>query len=217
MEKSNSKIVAVAALVVAVIALSVGFAALSATLNISSDADITVHPENTFEANINYYGTATCTPSSAHVTVGNAGTLSGKNWSGIVVTLQEPGDNVVCEATVKNQSTFDGYLKSITADSNISCAAGSTNGASAAKVTAVCGDIEMTVGVGTTGAENVTPAITNSAHAGLSGISTNNTIASTNGEHKVKVTIQYKNPGTLSDGDIKVTLPGIQLGYNTEN
>ena len=200
MEKNNSKIVAVAALVVAAIALSVGFAALSATLNISSDTNVTVHPANTFEANINYTGTATCTPSSANVTVGNVGTLSGKNWSGIVVTLQEPGDSVTCEATITNASTFDGYLKSITPDANISCDAASTDGASSDKVTAVCGEMEMTVGVGATGTENVTPTITNSG-----------------GTHKAKVTIRYKTPGTLSDGDIKVTLPGISLGYNTEN
>ena len=217
MEKSNSKIVAVAALVVAVIALSVGFAALSATLNISNDANITVHPANTFEANINYFGNATCTPSSEHVTVENAGTASGKNWSGIVVKLQEPGDYVTCEATVKNQSTFDGYLKSITADNNIGCTAASTDGASSEKVTAVCGDIEMTVGVGTNGTENVTPKITNSAHVGLSGITTNNSIAKESGTHKVKVTVTYKTPGTLADGDIQVTLPGIELSYNTEN
>ena len=217
MEKNNSKIVAVAALVVAAIALSVGFAALSATLNISSDTNVTVHPATTFEANINYTGTATCTPSSANVTVGNVGTLSGKNWSGIVVTLQEPGDSVTCEATITNASTFDGYLKSITPDANISCDAASTDGASSDKVTAVCGEMEMTVGVGATGTENVTPTITNSAHTGASGISTSNNIAANGGTHKAKVTIRYKTPGTLSDGDIKVTLPGISLGYNTEN
>lgn len=216
MEKSNSKIVAVAALVVAVIALSVGFAALSATLNISSDASVTVHPENTFEANISYTGTASCTP-SGHATVANAGTLNNKIWNGIVVNLQEPGDSVVCTATITNSSSFDGYLKSVTADSNISCEAGSTNGASATKVTEVCGDMAMTVGVGANGTENVTSEITNAAHAGLSAITTNNSIAKTNGTHTVKVTITYKNPGALSDGDIKVTLPGIELGYNTEN
>ena len=217
MEKNNSKIVAIAALVVAIIALSVGFAALSATLNISNDANVIVHPANTFEANINYFGTATCTPSSEHVTVESAGTASGKNWSGIIVKLQEPGDSVVCEATVKNQSTFDGYLKSITTDSNIECQAASTDGASTDKVTAVYQDIQMTVGVGTNGTENVTSAITSSAHTGLSGISTNNSIASAGGTHKAKVTITYKTPGTLSDGDIKVSLPGIQLSYNTKN
>ncbi len=216
MEKNNSKVVAVVALVVAVVALSVGFAAFSAQLNIAGDANVTVNPENTFSANLKYVASSmSCTAGENTTAVAtSAGNVSDTTWSGIVATLKKPGDYVTCTATIKNESSFDGYLKSITPANDITCAPVGTGDAAASttNATTVCGDMEMVVDV-----DGTATTITKASNTGLTGISTNNTIAKSSGTDTVTVTIRYKSGGAEADGDIKVTLPQINLAYKTEN
>ena len=215
MEKNNSKVIAVVALVVAVVALSVGFATYSATLTITNTT-ATINPANTFSENVKYKAsTMSCTPST-NASVVSAGTVSDTVWNGVQVTLTAPGDSVTCQATVQNSSAFVAYLRNITTSSTISCAAGTgTGAASTTNVAAVCPGMELTI---TAGGSTATATSTAAASQAVTG-TTGNTIAAisgtTPGEATVSFTITYKNDAQAADGSIVVTLPQMNLIYET--
>ena len=216
MEKNNSKVVAIVALVVAVVALSVGFAAFSAQLNIAGDANVIVNPQNAFAAGLKYRtNTLQCNAGqNTTAVVNNAGTLTDTVWNGIDVTLKAPGDYVTCTATVENTSDLDGFLKNINASAVLSCApAGSgESAATASNATSVCADMEMVVDV-----DGSSSTFTSASSTGGT-FNSNNTIAKTSGTDTVTVTIRYKSPAaTTANGDVKVTLPQINLIYKVEN
>ena len=132
MEKTNSsKIVAIVALVVAVLGLSVGFAAYTSTLNISANANVQVDGSDwdvgfanndTPSVMAAVSGTAT-TISGTGVT--NAGSLSMYKYTitqGTAATLSTTANEAVSYAfKIKNAGSIDAILKSITT-AGISCA-----------------------------------------------------------------------------------------------
>lgn len=208
MEKNTGKIIAICGLVVAVIALAVGFAAYSATLTISS-FDVKVG-DDTFSPNVNYRAESmSCTP-GGNATVTSAGTVSGTTWSGIQASFKGPGDSITCTATVENTSSFIGYLKSLTTASPLVCAADDSNSNPATiGVSDACTGMTLDVTVG-----SATMQAT-SAAAGSNTSITGNTIAATTGTQTVTLVLTYATGSAVADGDFKVTVPQINLLYKT--
>lgn len=207
MEKNNGKIVAVVALAIAVVALSVGFAAFAATLTIDSNATITA--SNAFTDKVNYVtGSPKCYYTGGTTTAegSTAGTASAKSWSGVKVALSDDHKSVTCEADVLNASEYTAYLRQISIGGTLTCASKGTGDAAATNADTICGTVSAKVDVGTDSATFNTT--TSTAVTDTSG-----SITATQTE-KVKLTIAYTSTAK-PDGDIDITVPTISLLYKT--
>ena len=208
MEKNNSKIVAIVALVVAVVALSVGFATYSQTLTINSAA--VIEPTNTFTENVKYRASsASCTTNGDAEVVTTNMQLTDTAWSGVSATLKTPGDYVECTATVENLSTYIAYLKEINTASAITCAANAsgTNSNAATNADAVCANVTLDITAGSDTAQATSSAAANNT-------STSGSIAAESGTQTVKFRVTFGG-STPADGDITISVPQINLIYRT--
>ncbi len=218
MEKNNGKIIAVVALVVAVVALSVGFAAFADTLTIQGNATVE-KAADAFEGSFQYDEsvTPTCKAGSTTLTLTSPyspGTVSGDTWTGISVPLKEGAYTVECTATIKNTSAYDAYLTKLSVNGPITCASTGANAAS--NTTDVCSRITGTVQVGASGNTLSFNKDSTSSTAVSTGLTAS--VAKTNGTETVKVTITFDSttaPAVVPDGDITVTLPTISHDYST--
>ena len=126
MEKNNGKIIAIVALIVAVVALSVGFAAFADQLTIDGNATVK-QGANAFDDQTNglaYLSSSpacviTNTQTSVATSPYSQGTASGDTWSGISVPLTTDNPSVTCTATVENRTAYTAYLRGITTNSGI--------------------------------------------------------------------------------------------------
>lgn len=211
MEKNNGKIVAVVALVVAVVSLSVGFAAFAATLTIDSNATVKANDE--FSPNVNYVsGSTKCyytdDNTKTAITGASAGTASNKTWTGVSVPLTTEHKSVTCEAQISNTSAYVAKLNKISISDVLSCASVAASGDDAAtNVSTICPTVSAKVDVAT---DTATFTSTNKADV----TSVSSTIAKDNGTEMVYLTIAYTST-VAADGDIKITVPTISLLYKT--
>lgn len=106
MEKERKvKVLSLAALVVAVLGLTVAFAALSQTLTINGTASV-----NASEWDIHFANLSDATIEGAATTTKPV--LSGTSISGYAVTLTKPGDSVTYEFDIVNGGSVDATLSS---------------------------------------------------------------------------------------------------------
>ncbi len=218
MEKNNGKIIAIVALVVAVVALSVGFAAFADQLTIDGQAtaqgsenpfdDTTngaLEYDNTANATKCYYGNDTSDTTTVH------GTASGDSWSGISVSLTREKPSVTCTATVKNDTTYNAYLRGIKASGPVTCASNGTNAATNAS--SVCATVAVTAQFGAAASDKITINKDTAANyeitSGLSGS------VSANGTSTVTVVISYDPTNSSADEDVTITLPTITHTYSS--
>ena len=214
MEKDrSSKVIAVVALLVAVIGLSVGFASFSSTLTISSSANVTPNSD-TFKVVFSSNGTILTTEavigdvtgtgaSATNATINND---TNPTISGLAANFTEPGQKVVYTFYAHNSGEYDAFLKSVTyanvtgkSESKV-CTAGS--GTTETLVTNACDDISVKVNVGTTNTTASTADIT--GHSLLKGAF-----------EQVTVTIEYAADGDRADGDFSVSFGDISLVYSS--
>lgn len=214
MEKNRtSKIIAVVALVVAVLGLSLGFAAFSNTLTISSSAYVSPSSENfkigfsTSATSVGATGSLTGTPTGT-ASAGTA-TLTGTTISGIQANLKAPGDTVTYTFYVHNTGEYDAYLNSITHE-NVTgqnapkvCTAVDTTNTTSSLVSAACEDISISVKVGTDAA--VAGSVASISGHKLSKLT----------YEPIVVTITYASDGDRADGDFNVAFGDIKLIYAT--
>lgn len=234
MEKSNSgKIIAVIALAVAVIGLSVGFAAFSSTLNIQSETNAQI---DTNLWNVGFADTTDtmadlATPTTVTGTTGgnDNGTLNMLKYTlsqGTAATLSTAsGSSVTYNFKIKNAGQINAALSSITT-AGLTCAY-STNASgriieqdetpnTGAQVTQGTGDIAdtdcrtmftATLTIGGTGynitSSTVTPSPSNTLNLGNS-VDASLTIASTG-----------TTPTNVPNGDFKVTLGPTTVVYGS--
>ena len=216
MEKNNGKVIAIVALLVGVVALSVGFAAFTDQLTINGTATAKVG-DNPFEDKtngLNYKAnTAECHSTAATstnvITEGySAGTLSEDSWSAIKVPLTKDIPSVTCTAKVENKTDYVAYLKSIGANAGVSCA--STGANATPNANSVCANTHVVVQVGSVADDKIefgtTQPTTNS--------STTGSVAS-KGEETVTVTISYDPTKVVADEDVTITLPTITHDYSS--
>lgn len=140
--KKKNNMVGFIALIVAIVGLSIGFAAFSTTLTVdfgntkvtpsSSDWDVTYVCTPTATAS----GTATC----------GKGSVSGTTWASLTATLKRPGDKCVWKCTIENSGKYIAYLKSISGGAK-TC----TPAATSAIATEACSDITFTKSPGSAG------------------------------------------------------------------
>lgn len=93
-------------LVIAVILMTVGFAAYSQTLNINGNVTVKGSPWNV------HYVNGTVTPSANSVTA-TAASVTNTDFT-FTVTLEKPGDFYEATVTVKNEGTITAYLNKVT-------------------------------------------------------------------------------------------------------
>ena len=161
MEKNrSSKIIAVVALVVAVFGLTLGFAAFSNTLTISSSAYVSPSSEN-FKINLsgsesgittNVVGTPAQSENLGYYA--SQASVSGSRISGLKANVTQPGQEVSYTFYVHNDGEYDAYLNSIVF-ANVEgqsapryCVAVDPQTTTASLVSAACESISVTVKVG---------------------------------------------------------------------
>lgn len=217
MEKErSSKVLAIVALLVAVVGLSVGFAAYTATLKISSSATVT--PTEDFDV---YFSTSGTTQTTGDVTpvvkandvevttttAGNpkadAATLSDTTISGLKAYFTEPGQTVTYSFYAHNASDYVAYLNQVVfaeveSGKTKVCTAKTE---STIGVDAACNDITITVEV-----DDDTYPTTDTNVSGHTLIK--------NGYEPVVVTISYADNGNRANGDFDVAFGDITLTYN---
>lgn len=221
MENKNGKVIAIAALVVAVVALSVGFAAFSDTLTIDGAATANASGD-AFDATSNNglnYKSATgkCYLTSdnsktalAGADAGNLATGGGNGvdtWSGISVPLGSSAKDVTCEAIVENKSAYKAFLTGLSTAAGLTCA--STGANATTNQTNVCAATTVTVSIND-GTNTDSMSITNAA---ASSSTKTVEINPTNGEATVTVRINYA--GADTDQDTTITIPTITHAYSS--
>lgn len=214
MEKDrSSKVIAIVALLVAVVGLSVGFAAFSSTLTISSSANVTPNSDTfkvVFSSNDTTLTTeavnGNVTGTGASATAATINNDTNPTISGLAATFTEPGQKVVYTFYAHNSGEYEAFLKSVTyanvtgkSESRV-CTPGRDT--TAALVTNACDDISVKVNVGTTN--------TTASKANITGHS----LAKTDFE-PVTVTIEYASNGDRADGDFSVAFGDISLVYSS--
>ena len=214
MEKGrSSKAIAIVALLVGVIGLSIGFAAFSNTLTIKSSATVTAD-EGTFNVDFSKVngsvveGTVSASPASLgdDATIDNSGAPT---ISGLKAKFTEPGQTVTYSFYAHNDGEFVAYLKSI-AFNTVSdgktkvCTAAADSEATADLVQAACDGISISIDVGTS-----LKGITGS-QADITGHS----LAKDTSE-PIVVTIAYDADAQRPDGDIEVAFGDIELLYSS--
>lgn len=219
MEKNRgSKVIAIVALVVAVVGLSLGFAAFSNTLVISSSATVTPN-EDTFSVVFSSSETGLATNGVTGVTttgatVGTATIVNdGENptISGLTAGFTAPGQSVSYTFYLHNDGEYESFLKSIAfanatgASTTKACTIPAESTATEALVNAACGDISLTVTLGE--GEN-TLSVTGS-ETGLS-----RSLAKDASE-AVTVTIAYAEGNNRADGAFNVAFGDISLTYSS--
>ncbi|MBO5121482.1 MAG: hypothetical protein J6C28_07360 [Bacilli bacterium] len=133
MKKQNSKILVIIALALTTVALTLGFAAFSTTLNISSNATVTpniadfkvtIYGMKTEEAANKYAEDGTLTEESLSTTISTPPTLADENMSAsianidntnhtisnIKINLVNPSSEVPYYFIIKNEGKYDVYL-----------------------------------------------------------------------------------------------------------
>ena len=235
MEKDRGgRVIAIVALMIGVVGLTIGFAAFTNTLTIKSDATVTpdssllnVAFSNENAANTTAVTTpdisATLNPSNVtdftaeHATINNAAT-GGPIIENLSVSFTAPGQTATYEFYTKNIGTLNAYLSNVVfnnvtgGSSSKVCTKVTENKttdqqATDALVAAACNDISLTL---TLGSENFT---TSTARAGFNTATTHDLVSTAS--EKVTVTITYAANGAQADGDFTVDFGDIQLVYKS--
>ena len=213
----NRQGVTIAALIIAIVGLSIGFAAFSNTLTIRGTATVTPDRSNfsvVFSTNASELETNPVTPNSA--TLGDAGTINNREGNprltGLKAKFTSPGDSVTYSLYVLNNGQYDAYLTNLNFDtvdgSNfVKCISGS--GATDTLTQQACGDISVTVQVGQ-------ESFSSNAQTGLTNTLNNHVLLKGNSE-PVTVTISYANNNHYVDGPVTIMIGDIQLQYRTVN
>ena len=113
MEKERgAKVIAIVALLIAVVGLTVGYAAYSSTLTINGTAN--VDPAS-WDVHFGYKtGTSLTAEKVGNAVETTAPTLADTTISGFDVTLKAPGDSVTYNFVIKNAGTLNAKLANFT-------------------------------------------------------------------------------------------------------
>lgn len=143
MEKERgAKVIAIVALLIAVVGLTVGYAAYSSTLTINGTAN--VDPAS-WKVNFGYKtGDSLTGTIKGHATETTAPTLADTTISGFDVTLKAPGDSVTYNFLIKNSGTLNAKLANFTMGT-LTCAPNASGSISQEAATKLCGELKYTL------------------------------------------------------------------------
>lgn len=208
MEKNNSsKIIAIIALVVAVIGLSIGFAAFTTSLTINAKADVTVDQTKfkiQFSTDDGSITPGQVTPSVSGATADKA-TIAQTTISGINVHFTADSQSATYSFYVYNDSPYTAYLTGVTfANANPQCSYKTEADGNQELLTAACRQIQTTV-----------TAHSGSWTASDAAITGKSLEPNTGAEITVKV--ESKAGATAVDSAYDATIGNITLNYSTKN
>ena len=199
-------------LVAVISTISVGFAAFSSTLNISSSATVT---PNSDDFNIVFsssqYAITTRDDSGTLVSgTGTNGAIGGitnlyrKSASGLIAQFTEPGQSLSTTIYAHNIGEYDAYLTGITfgsvdGENQKVCTASSD--ASDSLVQSACEGINISINVGGTNYEY--------------GEAISNHVLSKGSVEPVVITVTYAEGASRADGDFDIAFGDISLDYST--
>ena len=243
MEKDRSvKVIAVLALVVAVVGLSLGFAAFTSTLTISPAATV-VPEDNMYVIFSNQNGAPSSTtiggtmndamssartrllaenvtapnlPAAADAVIDNATNKKAPKITNLSATFTAPGQSVTYNFFAYNEMSYQTFLRTITFDtSKYECSP--DPGTDSTTATNVCKAITVSVSVGTTGSvatANIAGDGSVTKNQFSAPANTPHTLGATSGE-PVSVVISYPSGAAQTNGSVSVTLPDVQVGYSS--
>lgn len=239
MEKERGgKIIAIVALVIGVVGLTIGFAAFSNTLTISSSAEY--NPDNNI-FNVDFSSTtgsvvdgnlapktltpATDGPSGATATISNA---SDPTITGIKATFTEPGQSVVYEFYTRNAGEIEAFLRSVTFEAASPTAGTVSNVVTVGSGFKTCTQLTKgtpgnpaTVTTMTAACEDINLTLTLGTENMTGGKTRNAFTTATahdlaaNAEEKVTLTISYPAGSDRADGDFTVNFGDITFLYSS--
>ena len=204
------KIVAIVALLLGVVGVTLGYAAFSNTLTISSTAE--VRPDSS-AFNVDFstssssvvadpivptLSPATDGPTATNGTINNTNAPTATN---LKATFTEPGQEVTYSFYAYNAGEYVAYLNSISFVGSKTCTA--ATGTTQALVDTACTGITLSAQVGSEAA-TTTDVTSISSHS-----------LGTNAGEAVIVKITYAANAGRADGDFDVTLPDIVLTYDS--
>ena len=215
MEKNRTgQVIALLALVVGVVGLSIGFAAFSSVLKIQSNATVTPDSDT---LNVDFSSSSTevvtdeitpvATPNSLVVTNAKIDNTNDPTISNLSATFTEPGQKAVYTFYAYNAGELTAYLKSIVyanvTGENSTKVCTAKSGTTDALVQKACDGISVKVKVGS-------EAETNSGIANI----TSHSLLKGVGE-QVTVTLEYAADAERADGDFTVSFGDITLNYSS--
>ena len=215
MEKERgSKVIAIIALLIAVVGLSVGFAAYTSSLSISNtSATVGAAAADDFEVIFSTDGTSDDTTianlldsavkdpvaDGPSAVLADGASMTGTTISGLSATFTEPGQSVTYTFYAHNTGKFLAYLNSITIGEK-SCTA--KTGTDQDLVDTVCPSLSMSVKVGKEAATAVSVADVDNHSLAIDGYET------------ITVTLTYDETDARADGDFTVNFGQITLVYD---
>ena len=163
MEKNTrTKNILLVVLLIAVLTLSISYAALQQTLTINSEAVIGGKNENW---NIRFTA-ASCSGTGYGTVEHGFNATNTTSLSGLVAKLRTPGDSVVCQLTVENLGTINADLNSFTLQQGNLTYTGTTGDSKTSDEAAANGKVLVTLKYATGDADaGKTPHTKNSAQA----------------------------------------------------
>ena len=194
MEERSSKIIAIVALCIGIVGISLGFAAFSARLTVESGATVTVNEDTQFKTVFGFKKDSQVDSATSTKTDG-AGAISAnyaKSWTGITYDFTTTGQTVTYKATIMNDSDLVAYIDEVSTPTVASCeAVADTDGntISADKKTAACGQINVAV----------------------------NAPASIPAKSSAEITVTITGPTTPVDGGLDVVFSDVTIDYTTAN
>ena len=202
----NNKLLMIIALVVGIVSLSVGFAAFSTTLNISSSASVSPSSDTfkvKFSTSQNSLVVGAVAPSSKTTgitttdgVIDNGANPTIKNLS---ATFTSPGQYVEYTIYARNEGEYTAYLNNINFLGDKTCKA--ETGTTDSLVQSACESINISATIGNTTYTETTP---------IEG----HTLAKGVGE-QIKIRLEYLSSGTAVDGAFSIKFPNIALVYST--
>lgn len=213
MERDRSaKIIAIVALCVAIVGLSIGFAAFSNDLTINSNAtvspnesdfDVNFSTSNTSELDGTVSGSGTNSATAENATIDNS---NSPTITGLKANFTEPGQTVTYRFYVHNAGKYVAYLNNVTY-ANVSgksatkvCTPGV--GTDTTMVAAACNGISVSIKVG------------NDTYTGSNSSIINHSLG-LDAYEEVVVTIEYNSSASRADGDFEVAFGNITLTYDS--
>lgn len=215
MERNKkTKVIAIVALIVGVIGLSIGFASFSSILNVQSSAN--VKPYNS-TMNVIFSSaeskaevteiTPVVTPNSLVATNGIIDNSNDPTISNLSATFTEPGQTAVYKFYAYNAGELNSFLKRIVFENvtvqNATKVCTASAGTSDELVQKACEKISVKVKVGN-------ELETSTGKASITG----HTLAKENGE-AVVITLEYEAGTNRADGDFNVAFGNITLNYSS--
>ena len=221
MEKDRStKIMSILAVVIGVLALSIGFSTYSQSLTISSSAEVS--PNNDFKMEFSTREDSISTEPLEPVVTGTADGASATNATidtdqnnllikNLHAVFTKPNQKAVYTFYSKNTGKYLAYLNSV-AFANVNgetspkkCTAKSTTGDDAVTpelMNSACDDIRVTVSAGGTLFTESVASITNH-------------MVAIDGSEEIVVTIEYLDTNNITDGPFDISFGNITLAYSS--